>query len=101
MNHIEVSYTDGPFRGGTPDGRRDAEILNRLYRHRRRAPRVEGLLWVLGRDECRAIRCVEPGSTGVRVDRMTGVIELFGLPVYECGRDSACLIVKAVEMEAR
>lgn len=91
----------GPFLGSNPKDREAAGIMNSLYRRRELGPRVEGLMWILGRREVWALHQVECGSSYVELNPQTGDVTLFGVPVFKCLRESAILLVKEVEFEAR
>lgn len=100
-NYTVSHVGHGPYRGDNPRAREAAEIMNELFRRWRLRERVDGLMWILGQREAWAIRQAEPGTHGVEVDRVTGDIALFGLPVYECRRESVRLLVKESALEDR
>lgn len=89
-----IEEVDGPFQGNDPAGKKAAMVMNSLYKQRGAVERVEGLFWILGDEELWAIRMTFPGSQGVEYHPATGVIRLFGLPVYRCVADSVRVIAK-------
>lgn len=92
---------NGPYRGNNPQAREAAGIMNHLYSRWTRRPRVEGLMWILGRREMWAIRQLEPGAIGVEYDLRTLEVKLFGLPVHQCNRESECMLVIEAKKEVR
>ena len=70
------------FKTNDPRYVEQIEILNHLHRVYCARPKVEGLFWVLGREQMFAVRVMEAGSPHIRLDGDYNW-ELFGLRVYE------------------
>lgn len=79
------------FKTNDPRYVEQVEILNHLFRIYCARPKVEGLFWVLGREQVYAVRTIEAGAPHVR-ENPNGGYDLFGLQVYEARESNVSVL---------
>ena len=88
------------FKTNDPRYVEQVEILNSLYRIYCARPKIEGLFWVLGREQMFAMRVLDAGSPHAR-ENQDGDYELFGLRVYEAILTSVSVLALPAMLHAK